>query len=96
MDVTVDNERMVRGLFGTVALLFPANSTSTDDAPVGVSLPISITTEVPLSIEQDFAAVPVLGVSPTFALHEFHVNPVPVIVIVLPTYAEVGKTESAV
>jgi hypothetical protein len=87
----------------TVATLAPFVSvTCTDDAvpgraAEGVPDPITTTTVVALAHAHDVASVPVLGVAPTLAVHT---NPamklVPVTVMVLLAYAEVGAMESAV
>jgi hypothetical protein len=76
--------------------------TCTDDAVpapllAGVPVPITTTTAVPLEHEHDAAAVPELGVAPTLAVHaKPDMKLVPVTVIVLPTYADVGAIEAAV
>jgi hypothetical protein len=72
------------------------NVTSTDDSATGVVAPITTTTVVALAYVHDVASVVKLG-PPTFAVHA---NPemklVPVTVMVLLAYAEVGAMEVAV
>ena len=70
---------------------------STDDATLGVLAPTTTTAELALATLQDAAAMPELGTAPIFALHVGGpLKPVPVIVIVLPTYAARGEIEVAV
>ena len=72
------------------------NVTCTDDAAAAVLPPITTTTVFAVAYVH-VAGVPLLGVSPTFAVHS---NPamkwVPVTVIVLLTYPAAGLTEEAV
>ena len=70
------------------------NVTSTDDATAGVPAPITTVTEVALTYVH-VPAVPELGVAPTLAVHSALMKFVPVTVMVLPTYAEVGAMEVA-
>ena len=104
MDAPVGAATIINVVPGTAETFAPfANVNSTDDAvpgraAEGVLDPITTTTSVPLEHEQDAAAVLVVGtLMPTFAVHA---NPemklVPVTVMVLLAYAEVGAMEPAV
>ena len=80
----------------TVATLAPlVNVTSTDDAAAAVPAPITTVAEVALTYVH-VAAVPELGVAPTFAVHAALTKLAPVTVMVLPTYADAGAMEVAV
>ena len=72
---------------GTVVTLPPfVNVNCTDEAAIGVKVPMTTTAVVAFATMQDVAAAPVLGVAPTLALHK---NPgmklVPITVMVPPT-----------
>jgi hypothetical protein len=71
----------------TVAATSPfENVNSTEDAAMGVFAPITTIAVVPLNTEQEEAAVPELGITPTLAEQATPgTKSVPVTVIVLPT-----------
>ena len=96
MEVAVGSALTVSVVPATVATLAPfVNVTSTDDAAAAVPAPITTVAEVALTYVH-VAAVPELGVAPTFAVHAALTKLAPVTVMVLPTYAEVGAMEVAV
>ena len=104
MDAPVGAATIINVVPGTVKTFAPfANVNSTDDAvpgraAEGVLDPITTTTSVPLEHEQDAAAVLVKGkLLPTRAVHaKPEMKLVPVTVMVLLAYAEVGAMEVAV
>jgi hypothetical protein len=95
METAVGFALTFRDVPATVAILLPfVNVTSTDDAPTGVVAPITTVTELALTYVHA-AAVPKLGVAPTFAVHALLMKFPPITVMVLPTYAEAGAMEVA-
>ena len=75
------------GVPDTAAVLAPfVKVSSTDDATVGVPVPITTTIVVVLPNVHDAAAVPVAGVAPTLAVQaKPEMKFAPVTVMVLPT-----------
>jgi hypothetical protein len=86
MDVQA-GKGIIESMLTSVAATAPfKNVTSTEDAAMGVLAPITTTAVVPLKTEQDAAAVPELGVTPTLAEQAYpETKSEPVTVIVLPT-----------
>ncbi len=94
MDVAVGEVTIASAAPATDAATLPfMNDTCTNDATASVPGPMTTTAAVALTTVQDAAAVPEPGVGPTRALHaKPGMKLVPVTVMVLPAYADVGNT----